>query len=245
MPCGPAIIGTRLSRRVLRDGGRHLPRPQILDELVCVIVLITAQGDLSGGRPGVHQGRCRFPPRRPRRRGDCGLDHQAMSVLHQDMPHEAELGLLARCLLIQPRLWIGGRDMRGIRPSFTPKVHPGIAWVIRRWALRRVSLRLDTLLAGPGFDQRAIDDEVLIGQEAMGLSLREDLLEERRGHRAFQQTVPVLGEDGHIPHRGIQIETDKPAEQQVVLQCLHQEPLTAETVEHLQQQRAQQLLRGN
>jgi hypothetical protein len=165
------------------------------------------------------------------------MDHQAMSVLHQDMPHEAELGLLARRLLVQPRLWIGGRGMRGIRPPFPPEVHTGIARVIRRLDRRRSGLRLETLLASPGFDQRAIDGEMLIGQEAMGLGLRQDLLEERRGHRACQQTVPVLGEDGHIPHRCIQIEADKPAEQQVVLQCLHQEPLTAEAVEHLQQQR--------
>ena len=68
----------------------------------------------------------------------------------------------------------------------------------------------------------------------MGLRLRQHLLEERRGHLPRQQTVPVLGEDGHIPHGRIQIEADKPTEQQVVLQLLHQEPFTPEAVEHLQ-----------
>ena len=86
---------------------------------------------------------------------------------------------------------------------------------------------------------------MLIGQEAVGLGLRQHLLEERRGHRTRQQAVPVLGEDGDIPHRRIQIEADKPAEQQVVLHLLHQEPLTPETVEHLPQQGPQQLLRSN
>ena len=79
----------------------------------------------------------------------------------------------------------------------------------------------------------------------MGLGLHQDLLKERRGHLARQQTVPVFREDRHIPDRRIQIEADKPAEQQVVLQLLHQEPFTAETVENLQQQASQELLRRN
>ena len=64
---------------------------------------------------------------------------------------------------------------------------------------------------------------------------RQHLLEERSGHLTRQQAVPVLHEDGHGPHRGTQIEADTPAEQQVVLQCLRQEPLTPEAVEHRQQ----------
>lgn len=38
------------------------------------------------------------------------------------------------------------------------------------------------LLARPGLDQRAIDREMLIRQEVLGLGLGQDLLEERRGH---------------------------------------------------------------
>src|SRR5512133_1752423 len=47
----------------------------------------------------------------------------------------------------------------------------------------------------------------------------------------------------HVPHRIVDAETDEPAEQQTVVQLLHQLPLRADGVKRLQQQRPQQLLR--
>ena len=44
--------------------------------------------------------------------GQTGVDDQAVAVLHQRMPHEAELGLLARPLAIEPRFRIGRRSVR-------------------------------------------------------------------------------------------------------------------------------------
>ena len=123
--------------------------------------------------------------------------------------------------LVQLGLRISCQSMRGIRPALATETHTGIARIIRRRHGRGVGFLLEALLARPGFDQRAVEREVLVGQQMMGLGLRQDLLEERRGHLARQQAVLVLGEDGHIPHRHVQIETDKPAEQQVVLQLLH------------------------
>ncbi len=75
--------------------------------------------------------------------------------------------------------------------------------------------------------------------------MRQHLLEERRGDLARQQAVPVFGEDGHVPHRRVQIQADKPAEQQIVVQLFHQEPFAPNTVEHLQQQGAKEFLWGN
>ena len=49
----------------------------------------------------------------------------------------------------------------------------------------------------------------------------------------------------HVPHRCVQIEADTPAEQQGVLQRLHQEPLTTKAGAHLQPQRTQELFRSN
>jgi hypothetical protein len=40
------------------------------------------------------------------------------------------------------------------------------------------------------------------------------------------QTIPILTENRGHPHPVVRVQTDKPAEQQVVFQLLHQHPLT-------------------
>jgi hypothetical protein len=47
--------------------------------------------------------------------GQTGIDDEAAAVLHQRMPHKAELRLLARPLAIKPRFRIGGRGVRLVR----------------------------------------------------------------------------------------------------------------------------------
>ena len=53
--------------------------------------------------------------------------------------------------------------------------------------------------------------------------------------------VAILAKRAGIPDRRIHRQADKPAEQQVVIQLLHQLPFRADRVERLQQQRPQQL----
>ena len=60
---------------------------------------------------------------------------------------------------------------------------------------------------------------------------------------AVEQPIPVLAEHGRIPHRIVRRQPDEPAEQQIVVELLHQLPFRAHRVERLQQQRAQQPLR--
>ena len=48
-----------------------------------------------------------------------------------------------------------------------------------------------------------------------------------------------------MPRRGLQIEADEPAIEQIVLELLHELPLAPDRVEQRQQQRAQQLLGRN
>ena len=62
---------------------------------------------------------------------------------------------------------------------------------------------------------------------------------------AGKQAVPVLAERGLVPCGIIDAETDEPAEQEVVLQPLHDLPFRADAVEGLQQQRSQKPLRRN
>lgn len=47
--------------------------------------------------------------RRARGFGDTQVDEQAVSILHEGMGREAELGLHSFPFAYQPRLWIGGR----------------------------------------------------------------------------------------------------------------------------------------
>jgi hypothetical protein len=54
-------------------------------------------------------------------------DHQARAVLHEQMAHEAQLGLLARALAEQPRLGISGRSMGVVAPPLAMEVTAGVA----------------------------------------------------------------------------------------------------------------------
>jgi len=56
------------------------------------------------------------------------------------------------------------------------------------------------------------------------------------------QPFAVLGEAGRIPDRIVRPQPDEPAEQEIVVELLDQLSFRTNAVEHLQQQRAQQLL---
>ena len=86
---------------------------------------------------------------------------------------------------------------------------------------------------------------MLAGQQAPPLRGLHDGGQERRGDVAGQQAVPILGEGRRVPDRGVHRQPDEPAVEQIEVQLLHQLALAADGVEHLQQQGAEQLLRGN
>jgi hypothetical protein len=56
-----------------------------------------------------------------------GVDQQAMTVLHQPMPDEAQLGLLAFALAVEPGFGIGGRSMAVVRAFLAMEVRFGVA----------------------------------------------------------------------------------------------------------------------
>jgi hypothetical protein len=84
---------------------------------------------------------------------------------------------------------------------------------------------------------------VLGGEEVLRFRLREDLVEERLGDVPGEQAVPVLGEDGGVPHGVIHPEPHEPAEEEVVVELLHELPLAPDREEDLEQERAEELLR--
>src|ERR1700749_243506 len=98
----------------------------------------------------------------PVRQRQAGVDQQAVAVLHQPMPDEAQLRLLAFTLAIEPSIGIGGRTMGVVRALLAMKVGLRIAptTALRR-RLARALLWLDALHGGPRLDQRTIDREVI------------------------------------------------------------------------------------
>ena len=106
-------------------------------------------------------------------------------------------------------------------------------------------LGLKTLRAGPRFQQRTVHAEVLVRRPSLFSRLRHHPLQKFLGYLGLQQPVAVLGKHRRIPHRIIQIQPHKPAEQHVVVHLFHQQPLAAHRIQHLQQLCAQQLLRRN
>jgi hypothetical protein len=101
---------------------------------------------------------------------------------------------------------------------------------------------LTLFIEAPGFDQRAIDREVIARQKLIHLGLRQHRRQELGRDVAFQQPVAVLREHRMVPGRIVDADPDEPAEQQIVFQPLHQKPLRADRIKRLQQHRPQQLL---
>jgi hypothetical protein len=71
-------------------------------------------------------------------------------------------------------------------------------------------LGLKALLRSPGFDQRAVDGEVLLGQ--MRLCLLQHSREELAGRGLVQKPFPVLGKHGMVPDRLVHLQPHKPTE---------------------------------
>jgi hypothetical protein len=84
---------------------------------------------------------------------------------------------------------------------------------------------------------------MLVRQQRLHLRMIEQPRHELLKHLAGLQAFAVLGERRWIPHQIVRRQADEPAKQQVVVQLLHQLPLRADAIQHLDQQGAQQLLR--
>ena len=87
---------------------------------------------------------------------------------------------------------------------------------------------MKTLVARPGFDQRPVHTEVLVGQQVRFACLGQDQLEEFLGDLTFQKPVPIFGEHRRHPHRLVHAQANEPSKQQVVLQLLDQHPFATD-----------------
>src|SRR3990167_10047382 len=82
--------------------------PQVMHKLGHVVTLVSAQGDpLPSSIPAIDQLQRLVAFGRARRLAHAAADRQAVAVLHQGMPHVAELGRLSVALLVEPCFRIG------------------------------------------------------------------------------------------------------------------------------------------
>jgi hypothetical protein len=156
------------------------------------------------------------------------------------MAHEAQPALATIGLAIEPRIGIAARSMRVIRALLVVEVAFAIA--PRRRRLARAVLGPEALHRCPRVNERAIDREVLARQKLLDLWQRQKRRQELVRHFRFQQPVAVVREHRRMPDLSIDRQADEPAEQQIVVDLLHQHPLGTHREERLQQRRPQQHL---
>src|SRR5712675_215466 len=239
MASGAAVDG---AVNFASDVRSDLISAQVTHQFLLVVALIAAQRDsmLAGDLCRHREGRLGFCAAGGL--GQPGVNHQAVAIVHLHVPGVTELGLFARTFAGQPCLGIGSRSVSGVGAPLTMKVHARVAGIIG-WSLMVVSFALETLVSGPGLDQRAIDGKMLVREQALSARLIEHRVEKALRYLSHQQTLAILGEDRHIPHRVVDVEPHKPAKQEVVIELLHQKSLAAHRVKHLQEQRTQKLFR--
>src|ERR1700756_5789053 len=111
------------------------------------------------------------------------------------MPHEAELGLFARPLAIEPRLWIGSRGVGVVRALLAVKIRLPVPSVSIRGRFIRAILWLEALHRRPGFDQRTVDGEMVSAQKPLHSRMCKHSAQQLGCDVAFQQALAVLGKN--------------------------------------------------
>jgi hypothetical protein len=152
-----AVDRRRAAICVLRHVGRHFHRAEFVDEILGVIGFVGAQGDrLRPVGAWLDHMQRRNPLGVAIGRRQTGVDQKAVAVLHQRMPHETELGLLARPLAVEPGLRIGGRGVRVVRSLLAVEIRLPVPAATSAGRFVGI-LPLEAFHRRPSFDQRAVD----------------------------------------------------------------------------------------
>jgi hypothetical protein len=115
--------------------------------------------------------------------------------------------------------------MRVVLPVLSPEV--------ASIAIGVTVFSLETLLTRPCLEQRAVDGEVFVRHQISRTG--DSALEEAVGDGVLQQPIAVLREHRRHSDRLVHLQTYETAKQDVVIELLHQQPLTPNRVEQLQQ----------
>ena len=224
---GHAIGATRRdeSRRVVVLVGPHRNRP--LGKARCIGEHVSGRVSL-GRTVGLRHLR---------------VDHQAMPVVRQHVPHIAKHRACVATLAEQLRLTVAARFMRLVAALLAVPVLALVSTALGRRIVIGFVLAHEAFMASPRLNQRAVDAEVLAREMTARLRRLHSLVEQTHDDIVRQQPVSILAERRVVPHRIVHRQADKPTKQHVVGDLLHQHALAANRIQHLQQQRANQLLR--
>jgi len=170
---------------------------------------------------------------------DLDIADQAMAVVHQDVGHVTEPGFVAFGFFVQPRICIAATGVAVIAAALALEVDFRVAPRRQRAVL---VFSLKALVRGPSLDEGAIDAEMLIAGESGPLGAELDALKEAARQPFVEEPLAVGAEGGVIPDFVFEVEADKPAVQQVVVDGFDQEPLGADGEQDLQQQGFEQHL---
>src|SRR5207249_7730521 len=145
-------------------------------------------------------------------------------------------------LLRQSRFRIGGALVSRVRAFFTAEVNRWVATVIGRFVRGRLVLGPEALEAGGGFDQRAVNGEVLVREQPQRIGLAHHRVEELHGDDMLQQPTSVLAERRLVEAGFHQTHVQKPPPQQLEVQFFTKGTFAAHRVQADQQRRLEQSL---
>jgi hypothetical protein len=176
--------------------------------------------------------------------GNFQVDAQTMAVLHERVAAIAELRLLTLALAHEFGVGVGGRGVGRVGAAFASDIDHAL--IIRPTRIRRTVLTPHTLGGRrPGFDQRAINSEMLVGEQVQLARLTHHRIEEAAGQSAFHQPFAQAREIRLIQPALLQVHVQEPAEQNVVIEHLAEQPIRAHRVQRNQQTGLEQPLRRN
>lgn len=216
MARGAPVDRRAAATHVLRYVRPDLERAQFFDEVGGIVAPVRAERDRLGP---VCEGLDHLEGSQPfgmtLHAGEPGIDEQARAVLHEAVAEEAQLRLHARALLVEHRIGIGAARMGGVRALLPVKIGGRIAAAAVSCAVVPIIILLRTkaLHARLGFDERAIDAEMLTREQLAHTRLLEDRDQKLRRDFPCQQPVAVLGKGRMVPHRLVDAEPHEPAEQ--------------------------------
>ena len=161
---------------------RHAQGAQFLDESGRVVDLVGAQrrSGFVDTAPSHDERRVAFG--HAARQCVGGVDHEAVTILHQRMAQIGQSGLVAVAFFVQPRIRIGRRLMRLVAVFLAFEVNCGIAPAVAR---RRSAAILPgkALNRCPRLDHGAVDGKILVRNDTLLFSDAHHLGEEVLRHR--------------------------------------------------------------
>lgn len=230
-------LDATIHRRVLvlgRHERRDLELSAALDEGLAVIALVGPdRGPLVLVAPTLQHLQRRLALGGTVGMGDLHVHDQPVAVLHEDVAHVAQAGLVALALLEQPGIGVRGAGVGVVAALLPFEVHLGVA---PRRCAAVIVLALEAFVRGPGLDQRAVHAEVFVAGKSAPLGAELDALKEGASEVFVEQAFAVGTEGGVVPDLVFDVQAHEPAVEQVVVDGLDQLALAADGEQDLQQQ---------